>query len=177
MNDQLERFLLAAAAMRFTEKDIYRLIDALKEADPSSLAKTVNLLRQAIPGIVIDSIDFNFTDTLTDQMKRNASSGRRDNIRFQEDDVGLRVDHLLKGEAGLTTKDAVSMLTKRLINEGVLNPREAPPLSRKAFYLWANKLATIVAPKELLRAATIIRSDILHAPRADWTSAIGRRSR
>lgn len=64
---------------------------------------------------------------------------------------------------------AVDIFSGALIREKLLRADQIPPLSKKAFNTWVDRISTIVEPKELLRIATLIRNRLAHEGNTDWS--------
>ena len=45
---------------------------------------------------------------------------------------------------------------------------EIPHANRRAFSDWVERIAKVVAHKDLLQVATLIRNRFVHSPPADW---------
>lgn len=82
--------------------------------------------------------------------------------------TGARVSRLLREEAGLPTAQAMALLAERLVSEGLIEQSDVPPSSKKSFEDWVERLSRRVAPKDILRFATLIRNSRIHSPDTDW---------
>lgn len=84
------------------------------------------------------------------------------------EDVAIQVEHLLRVEAKLTSDQA----EKRLLSAfppGFI-PLKLPSRSKSkmSFREWVKRFARLVPPRELLRAATLIRNEAVRSDSSDW---------
>jgi hypothetical protein len=83
-------------------------------------------------------------------------------------EIGWKVDTLLRKEAGLSTAVAIELLTDRLKIR--FPEREVPAyVHKKSFASWLSKLCRSFPSREILFNATAIRNNIVHRGNPDWT--------
>lgn len=157
MTNQLTRLTLALAAMNIREGELRSLHAELSRITPSELVRLVFAVRDAAHRAHDFDID-NPAKTIT-----------RSSHDFKDASVGQRVDRLLRIEAGLSTTTAFKVMSEALTENGLLSPASIPPLSRKALSVWVDRLVRLVPAKEVLRIATIVRNQIMHAKPSDWS--------
>ncbi|MCC5051994.1 hypothetical protein [Xanthomonas campestris] len=150
MNNPLDRLIFALAAMELTSGELAYLEVRLRTLPPKTLEKLVHSQMHA-------------------QQKYQDESRHQVTLRGNSSTVGDRVERLLKVDARLSTMKAVDIFSGALIREKLLRADQIPPLSKKAFNTWVDRISTIVEPKELLRIATLIRNRLAHEGNTDWS--------
>lgn len=155
MSSKITNVIYLLAASGLNESDIYDALMGLREDSPEYWMS-----------LLID---------IRSEMKRGKRlfpyeemAPRKPPARSTEDQIGYRVEKLLKIEAGLGTSDAVKQLTERLVESGLLRKEDIPPISKKTLGDWATRVSRIIPAKELLRHATLIRNKYAHSPQTDW---------
>jgi hypothetical protein len=155
MKDNLSRLLLALAATDIPEAQLHELLIELSALTSKQLGSRISDLRRLS--------SYTFQEFDTPNSVRNRLNEQRSDLS-----VGARVDQLLRGEAKLSTGDAVQSLSSRIVQMKLLTPDRLPPLSRKSLRDWVGRLAMLVQPKDILRVATIVRNERVHSPARDW---------
>jgi hypothetical protein len=160
MKDNFSRALFLFAALDLSGLELYGVLRQLHSMPPEELTDRILDLQHR------------FDCNSDSRFKRS----RKKKPRSRDASVGERVSTLLKKEAGLTTAQAVNLLTSRLVSMGLVQPGDVPPLSRKSLTDWINRFSKKVPPKDILRVATLLRNDHIHRPSDDWLiSGIQRR--
>lgn len=154
MSDVYDRLVLLLAAASFTRREISEIHGALRRNSADELVWRVTELRQAY--------------LRNGELKQPE---RRTNRNDSSWTVGERVAKLLKEEAQLSSSAAHSFLTKALVKDRLISKDAIPPVSKKAFHDWVDRLGYIVPPRELLRIATEIRNGVVGDDSADWLSS------
>lgn len=132
-----------------SDKEIVRLLLDIRRVHPEDFIEEVEACRAKLRSVGSSN-------------PRNAS--RPD----KEWTLGERVETLLKKEARLSTANAHIALTNALVDALLVRPDELPPLSKKSFSSWVDRVAAIVPHKELLRLATMIRNRHVGGDPIDW---------
>lgn len=150
--DPMTRLMLVITGMEFTSSELSYLERALSRLAPGEL-------QEACAEVVRH--DYRF--------------GSRPKVRALQHSsntsVGDRVERLLKNEARLPTKIAWSLISTALIDEGLIQKADLPPLSKKSLSDWTDRLTSKVESREILRIATLIRNKFAHQNRPDWSSS------
>lgn len=155
MTKNMRRALGLIAALDFTPKEAEMLLLEVKESSISEMMGVLAEFRR----LIAERENFGQKELRFD------TSVKHEKIGFG---VGERVNRLLRDEARLGTQEAVKELTDLVVRAGLIEEAVVPPLSRKSFAAWVDRLSAFVAEKELLRLATILRNKHVHSPRADW---------
>lgn len=156
MKDNLHRLFLLLAALDVPPSEARNLLRRACELSPYDLHVKLSSLKQPR-----DYGDVEEVDSLASQRRLFDDGGNLS--------VGRRVERLLRNEAGLGTQAAVEMLSRRLVQHGVVASPQIPPLSRKSLEYWINRLISVVPEKEILRQATILRNELVHQRPPDWS--------
>lgn len=154
MSDSFDRLVLLLAAASFTRREIVEMHDAFRRRPAEELVWRVTELRQAL---------------LKGSGLRHAE--RRSSRNDSSWTVGERVARLLKDEASLSSGAAHAILTKALVNDGLIREDGIPAVSKKSFHDWVDRLAQVVPPREILRISTEIRNGVVGDDSADWLAA------
>lgn len=162
MENNLFRLMLCFAVMDLNEDELRQLLFELRSKTWSEINEEVFALRQYVKHYQIGAIDKINKDKKRVSTKKSTSNS-------YDSSVGERVERLLKIEAGLTNTQAADELSLRLAELGLIDLDDIPPISRKQFSKWVERLAESVTEKDILRCATIIRNEHVHRPISDWT--------
>lgn len=157
----VDRALLLLAAGNFKDFELRELLRDLRAASPMHLYKLIKDLQATLS-----------------THRASGLSHRRIGHRIERElgtagtveSLVNRVDQLLRHDAGLSIAEARSALLSE-IGEERLSPnlRRPPPRpSTKWFHQWLARLATVVAPSEILHHATRVRSLRVHTELNDW---------
>lgn len=88
--------------------------------------------------------------------------------KFPSNDVVKKVVHLLRGEAGLTTMDAINLVSKGLRKIDHVRAAGLPGYSKQSLSQWAERATQLFSPSELLYVATTVRNATVHGSALDW---------
>lgn len=155
MIDPMRQIIFLLAGMGLSRKELRHLLQQVQRASIDDLVERVSTVGEKSIAVA-ETRSNEFSSDLSGRQHRNST-------------VGERVERLLKHEAKLSTGAASEILTKMLVDSGVLKIEDVPPLSKKALRYWVERLLQFVPAKEVLRVATIARNQIVHSPLADWT--------
>ena len=153
MKDTLSRVLLCLTALDLSKAELHGLIVEFQSMPLEAIIDRVEFLRRSVPAHFVDDYRIRFTHPRS---------------VHQDSSVGQRVERLLRDEAGLSTSQAVEKLSSRLVEMGLIEGQQVPPLSRKSLRDWVGRLIKNVSAKDVLRVATILRNEIVHSPVNDW---------
>ncbi len=154
MSDVLDRLVMLLAAANLSRREISEIHNAIRRHSPEELFWRVNELRHS-------------------QLKASAPRpAERRTIRSDSNwTVGERVAKLLKEEADLSSGMAHNLLINAMIKDGLIDTGAIPPVSKKAFHDWVDRLTAYIPPRELLRIATEIRNGVVGDDSADWLTS------
>lgn len=158
MSTPIYRMAMLLAAARFTDREIMEIQQRMASADPYEIIELIKEYRE---------------------QENPISTGRTAPIRMQVKSdhnwsVGERVERLLKIDAGLSSREAVKLLSSALVAEKLIHRNHLPDLSKKSFSYWADKLSLMIDPKELLRVATQVHNQVVGNNQIDWLRLYGR---
>lgn len=141
--------------MQLSKRELRSLISDLSSWDPEEFERIVSMFSEmaSSPSPSFFDDDMIYADT---------------RLYHASSDVGVRVERLLKEEAGLGTAEAVALMSGALVDHGLIRPSEIPPLSKKSLADWVSRLAHQVDPKFILNLATVIRNDYAHTSVSGW---------
>ncbi|MDQ1094241.1 hypothetical protein QE400_003654 [Xanthomonas sacchari] len=159
MSDAFDQFILLLASLKLSERDTFKLVERIRYTDPYEIMLLTKEVRSFVR--------YKMPSSTFDEPVRIRSLPR-EHLSSNESSVGERVQRLLKDEAGLSTANAVELLSDALVSEQLIAAREIPPLSRKSLANWVDRVISNVAPKDMLRVATLLRNKIAHAPSTGW---------
>lgn len=162
MKDHMARLALAIASLGLNDRELRDLVQRLRRIPIEDLTARITSLHDSSLAWSLGSKTSDPQPDLLNRPNRDAS-------------VGQRVERLLKIEARLPTAIASAKLTEMMVQSGLISARDVPPLSKKALWLWVDRVVQKVPAKEVLRCATVLRNEFVHSPGADWT--IGTRSK
>ena len=156
MKDNLSRLMLCLAALELTDSQLRILLDEFKTLSWEEARMQVLSLRQQSQHFLVKED--------VSRLKSVSSSNQ-----FFDLTIGVRVEQLLRTEAGLSATQASDLLSSRLVELGMIERNDLPSVSRKSFENWVARLALRVSSKDILMCATIIRNEYVHKPMRDWT--------
>ena len=160
MRRTIKKFLLLLAGSGLSRIEISQIVKELQYLSPSLLADSIQYLRHNELDILDDVAD----SILSGAHKPHRSKGSR----RAGNDVPMRVELLLRNEAGLKVSQAALELLSSLERErGGMAGTMKPP-NRESFYSWLNKLLRQIGPSELLHHATLVRNRYVHNTGQDW---------
>ena len=154
MSDVFDRIILLLAGANVTRREISDIQSALRRHSAEEIFLRVTEVRQP-PHRGVDG----------------RHSERRSVKHESSWSVGERVAKLLREEAELSPAVARDLIVHALVSDGLLDLDDVPPISKKSFHDWVDRVANIVAPREILRVATEIRNGVVGDDSADWLSS------
>jgi hypothetical protein len=153
--------LLTAAGWRPSE--IHELLMSLRSVSPYQVDKWIHsaqyMLRDLERGM--DMIPY---ESVRSPMPRVSVSSTS-----PPSGLGEKVSQLVRDEAGLGAEEAASELSLRLARAHKTKADLVPPLSRKSFVSWVDRLASVFPASEILHVATKIRNERVHSGALDWS--------
>ena len=120
MNPNISRLAMLVAAMQLSKRELRSLVSDLLETNPEEFERLVRMYSEmaSSPTTILFDEDVMYPES---------------RVYHASSDVGVRVERLLKVEAGLGTQEAVSLLSDALAKRGLIRPTEIPPLSKSRF--------------------------------------------
>ncbi|MFE0843113.1 hypothetical protein [Achromobacter insolitus] len=172
MSNTITRLALLLAGTGLSRGELRRTLWDLQRFDPDEILKQVELLRELTRHGFVGSrlynlpLDYDLL-SLKDLVSPRESRESKHLTRTNED-VGIRVERLLKEEARLSTAEAVAELGSSLVADNQIDINELPPLSKKALSNWVSRLSMRVPEKLILKHATLVRNKFVHDPPPAW---------
>ena len=160
MQRTLKKFLLLLAGSGLSRKEISQIFGQLQYFPPGRLADAIQYLRH------------NALDPL-DEVADSIFSGARQphtprGLHRPSSDVPMRVEFLLRNEAGLKVRQAALELLSSLKRERPSMAGTMKPPNKESFCKWLKKLLRQIEPSELLHHATLVRNRYVHDTEQDW---------
>ncbi len=150
MNSIIDRLVLLLAGTNWSYQEIRALHEIICKVPADELVWRIDKLQSMLSNSIPRG---------TEKQKFYAESNWT---------VGDRVSKLLREEATLSTTAAHSLLVKALLREKLISAQAIPPVSKKSFSAWVDRLAQVTSPKDLLRISTEIRNTLVGDDSADW---------
>lgn len=161
MNKSLERLLFALAFSGLSEREIRNSIRLIEIQGSDAIVRMVLDIRRAAKSKF-------YEHALPEMANPNQDRYLRGRLGAHGDDVGIRIEHLLRKEAGLGAGRAAEALLKSLQSERPV-PKNLPRFrSKDGFTSWIRRLSQSVPASRLLHHATKIRNRTVHSDHGDW---------
>lgn len=160
MRSTLKKFLLMLAGSGMSAREIGLVVEALSHFPPGLLEDSIQYLRHHAQGPLDQSVDSILTGT--HQPLRLRGSYRLGG------NVPMRVEILLRDEAGLKANQAASELLNSLKREQPHLAETLKPPNKESFEKWLHRLLQVVEPSQLLHHATLVRNRYVNDPGQDW---------
>lgn len=159
MTNELRRFALLLAASDLTDKQVSAIIREIRLLSPLALTKFVRRLRMVHDAV----LDVDETPRIRKSTEDVARVGNRA--------VAMKVQEMLRGEAGMTLSEVMATLGPSLAQE-VGAPKETVATSQKVttsqFHRWLDAILDEVPASIVLHHATAIRNRRVHTSSTDW---------
>ena len=150
----IQRLALLLAASGLSDKEIVQLLRSAEKYGPGPILEQVRSIRAAVGEL----------DAISPKEKELAADSRIST----EADVVVRIEELLRKEAGMPASAAAAAMERALVSEG-LRSKSLPRFdSKRGLWRWLGRIAAVVPPAKLLHIATRIRNEAVHRPDGDW---------
>lgn len=160
MQHTTKKFLLLLAGSGLSRKEINQIVEELQNLPPDLLADSIQSLRHNAPDILDDVAD---SILVGEHRPYSAKRSHRTGS-----DVPMRVECLLRDEAGLKVSQAAAELLRSLEQKRTNLAVAVKPPNKESFYNWLQKLLRQIEPSELLHHATLVRNRYVHNTGQDW---------
>ncbi|MBR8321651.1 MULTISPECIES: hypothetical protein [Burkholderia cepacia complex] len=159
MKSHVSRLCLILAAMDLRQNEIVSLLEEIRETGISKIIKEVELVRRHSLSIE-ESRRF-------DDNERYHRDGPNTN---QKSNAILRAENLLKGDARLSTRQAIEEMSIQIISRypDLRESDALTPIQKKGLAEWLIRLLRIIPERELLHFATVVRNRYVDDSSSDW---------
>ena len=160
MPHALGKFLLLLAGSGLSPREIGKIVQELQHFPPDLLANSIQRLRKTAP----DHLDKAVVPVLSGPRQPRDSKGSP----RPGSDVPMRVEFLLRSEAGLQVNQAAFELLESLKRERPSMDGVLKPPNKESLHRWLQKLLLHIGPSEMLHHATLVRNRYVHRTEQDW---------
>jgi hypothetical protein len=153
----IDRLCLLLASSDFSDKELREMVSVLERVSPAELARVVERLR-TLAAHEISRL--RKAGSHTDLERSGALENRTG--------IATRVERLLRGDAGLSSSQAIKLLVDVLITGAGIPERMVRPRARETLRQWVLRISSDIPPSELLHYASALRNQLVHASPSDW---------